>query len=372
MPRFMKMKTAIPLAPRFNFEKAGKKKRRKMETVCGAAVVAGALVYRRAIQRRARYGALTLAAAAPMCAQPVLLLVSDLDGTLAGCASQSTESTANRDESLAALAEFNAAWCARTERTTVLGRCDVVLCYSTGRELHSYVDLVKRLTAYGRTTTEQRPLMQPNVLITHDGTRIDWFDDASSSSPPRQDVAWKARMAAAWDGPHIRAVFAAAVAKRGVQDAVEGVERLKLSEGVSGDPFRYSVLVNDAVLARTLCADIEAVLEAEESERYGVFWCSGGPNKTFWLAALPRSGGKGNALEWVRHQLGVERAATFVAGDAGNDIPMFSVDGVRGVAVANAHDELRALVEGASGHHYSATRKYAGGVVEALQGWGQL
>ena len=124
--------------------------------VCGAAVVAAALVYRRAIQRRARYGALTLAAAAPMCAQPVLLLVSDLDGTLAGCASQSTESTANRDESLAALAEFNAAWCARTERTTVPGRCDVVLCYSTGRELHSYVDLVKRLTAYGRTTTEQR------------------------------------------------------------------------------------------------------------------------------------------------------------------------------------------------------------------------
>ena len=337
----------------------------------GAALVAGsALVYRRAVQHRARYGALTLGAAAPRSAQPGLLLVSDLDGTLAGCASSASAAPSNRDESLAALAEFNAAWCARTERTTAAGHCDAVLCYSTGRELHSYVDLVKRLTAYGKTA--DRPIMQPNVLITHDGTRIDWFDDASSSGAPRHDVAWESTMAAAWDAAHVRSVFAAAVAKRGVQGAVEGVERLKLAEGVSGDPFRYSVLVSDAALAQTLCADIQAALDAEEPERYGVFWCSGGPKSTFWLAALPRLGGKGNAMEWVRRQLGVERAATFVAGDAGNDIPMFSVDGVRGVAVANAHDELRTLVAGSSGHHCSATRKYAGGVVEALRGWGQL
>jgi hypothetical protein len=51
---------------------------------------------------------------------------------------------------------------------------------------------------------------------------------------------------------------------------------------------------------------------------------------------------------------------------------MFSIAGVRGVAVANAHDELCTLVNAPASQHVAASRRFAGGVLDALRGWGQL
>ena len=280
--------------------------------VCGAFTVGAGLVYRRLhayTYTGYAYGALTLRSNALVRSKPSLLLVSDLDGTLAGVGARASADRAARDESVASLAEFNAAWCARA------AACDAYLCYSTGRELHSYEDLVARLAKYARS--EACPLMQPNILITHDGTRIDWFDDPSSPAA-RHDAEWDERMASAWDEAYVLRVFADAVAARGAESLVHSVERLKLEEGVSCDPYRYSVLIDDVEVATALCDDIQRVFDAAEADRYGVFWCSGGPKNTFWLAALPRCGGKGNALEFVRSKLDAERGATFVAGDAGN------------------------------------------------------
>ena len=47
-------------------------------------------------------------------------------------------------------------------------------------------------------------------------------------------------------------------------------------------------------------------------------------------------------------------------------------EGVRGVAVANAHNELCVLVNAPASQHVAASRRFAGGVLDALRGWGQL
>ena len=53
------------------------------------------------------------------------------------------------------------------------------------------------------------------------------------------------------------------------------------------------------------------------------------------------------------------------------DLPMFALEGVRGVAVANAHAELKTHAA-AQPSHVVAGARFAGGVLEALRHWGQL
>jgi len=60
----------------------------------------------------------------------------------------------------------------------------------------------------------------------------------------------------------------------------------------------------------------------------------------FWVGVFPRRAGKGKALEFVLQKLGVKPSACIVAGDSGNDLTMFKVNGVRGTVVANAQGEL--------------------------------
>lgn len=65
-----------------------------------------------------------------------------------------------------------------------------------------------------------------------------------------------------------------------------------------------------------------------------------------------------------------------VNGDSGNDIELFEVPGVRGCVVSNAHPELRQYAEAAvaagSTHIVIATQPCAGGIVQALMGFGSV
>jgi hypothetical protein len=90
-----------------------------------------------------------------------------------------------------------------------------------------------------------------------------------------------------------------------------------------------------------------------------------------WRLRHPPRGPKPPALQRQRHQQHSQ-----VNGDSGNDIELFEVPGVRGCVVANAHPELRQFAQGAvasgAAHIAIATQPCAGGIVQALLGFGSV
>jgi sucrose-6F-phosphate phosphohydrolase len=88
------------------------------------------------------------------------------------------------------------------------------------------------------------------------------------------------------------------------------------------------------------------------------------------LDVLPKTADKGNALSWLLARLGISPSETLVAGDSGNDSSMFLLDGVRGIAVENAHPDLyEAIVRLPV---YCASAVLADGVLEGLKHFGVI
>jgi mannosylfructose-6-phosphate phosphatase len=87
------------------------------------------------------------------------------------------------------------------------------------------------------------------------------------------------------------------------------------------------------------------------------------------LDVLPMPAGKGNALAWLANFLKVENREIVVAGDTGNDLAMFELEDVRGIAVANALPELKAVAAD-NDTIYQAAAPMADGVIEGLNYWG--
>ncbi len=83
------------------------------------------------------------------------------------------------------------------------------------------------------------------------------------------------------------------------------------------------------------------------------------------LDVLPAGTGKGLATVKLAEHYGINAKNVIVAGDSGNDLAMFQ-QGFRGVVVANAHTELKAL-RGKNIFH--AKEAFAAGVLEGVQHW---
>ncbi len=62
------------------------------------------------------------------------------------------------------------------------------------------------------------------------------------------------------------------------------------------------------------------------------------------MEILPLGLSKATGLSFAARRLGVKAAATIAFGDMPNDIPMFAW-AAHSVAMANAHDELRAVAD---------------------------
>ncbi len=82
------------------------------------------------------------------------------------------------------------------------------------------------------------------------------------------------------------------------------------------------------------------------------------------LDVLPIRANKGNAIRWLCKHLEIGMDEVVVAGDTGNDMSMFLVEGVRGIVPENAEPEL---LEGLIGRDaYRASGFCAEGVLEGL------
>lgn len=86
------------------------------------------------------------------------------------------------------------------------------------------------------------------------------------------------------------------------------------------------------------------------------------------LDVLPLAANKGNAVGWLAKHVGIALDEVVVAGDSGNDSSMFTAEGVRGIAPANASPELLEEIKEADAYH--AKQECLAGVVEGLRHYG--
>tara|TARA_R110000868_G_scaffold144150_2_gene362967 strand:- start:45643 stop:47727 length:2085 start_codon:yes stop_codon:yes gene_type:complete len=83
-----------------------------------------------------------------------------------------------------------------------------------------------------------------------------------------------------------------------------------------------------------------------------------------FLDILPKWANKGNALQWLLKKLNLTSSNVLVAGDSGNDSAMFNMDNVKGIVVANAHEELYKFTKYRQIYH--AEGIHGDGVIEGL------
>ena len=89
-----------------------------------------------------------------------------------------------------------------------------------------------------------------------------------------------------------------------------------------------------------------------------------------YLDILPKWANKGNALQWLLKKLDLKPTNTLVAGDSGNDSAMFDMEDVKGIVVANAHEELYKYTKHRQIYH--AESIHGDGVIEGLIYYGIL
>ena len=83
-----------------------------------------------------------------------------------------------------------------------------------------------------------------------------------------------------------------------------------------------------------------------------------------FLDILPKWANKGNALQWLLNKLSIKPTNVLVAGDSGNDSAMFDMNDVKGIVVANAHEELYKYTKHRQVYH--SENNYGLGVIEGL------
>lgn len=89
-----------------------------------------------------------------------------------------------------------------------------------------------------------------------------------------------------------------------------------------------------------------------------------------YLDILPKWANKGNVLQWLLKKLDLKPSNALVAGDSGNDSAMFDMEDVKGIVVANAHEELYKYTKHRQIYH--AEGEFGDGVIEGLIYYGIL
>jgi len=252
--------------------------------------------------------------------QPEWILASDIDNTLTGDA-RALEQLAQRLQAL-----------------RKAGR--LILILSTGRRLVQVLD-----------GFHNEGLPQGDAIISQVGTEI-YLPPFTAGMDPLS--AWKERLDARYS-------------RREAESFLDGVEGLTMQPAKYNTPLKVSCYLDEAPDPEAAARQIERRVQAAGKEDvYQVIWSSGRD-----LDIIPAAAGKGKAIQFLLHFLGLEAGQVIVAGDSGNDRTMFE-EFHHGIIVANAQPELKALPDNVEDNHYRAEEPYAAGVMEGLRHFGVL
>jgi sucrose-6F-phosphate phosphohydrolase len=233
------------------------------------------------------------------------LLVSDLDYTLLG------------DDR--ALEEF-ASWY-EAQRSALR------LVYASSRFYDSIVESI-RSTA----------LPEPDAVIANLGTDIRWYADGAAVA------GWREQLNRSWDCLRVRAVLARFPILELQGERFQSAYKVSyFAHGASNLLLRA---IRDALRVANLPADV-----IYSSNRD--------------LDVVPCGVNKGTAAAFLARHWGLPDDCVLVCGDSGNDLAMFQPS-FRGIVVANAHLELKAL----SGQDVFVSQfEYATGVLDGVRHW---
>ena len=151
---------------------------------------------------------------------------------------------------------------------------------------------------------------------------------------------------------------------------IQSVEQIiqKIDHPISEQPNKYqhaykrSYFLHDA--NESLLSKIEK--EFADADMYINVVYSGEQ----YLDILPKWANKGNALQWLLKKLNIDSNEILVAGDSGNDSAMFNMKNVKGIVVANAHEELYKFTKHRQIYHSESL--HGDGVIEGLVYYGIL
>lgn len=212
-------------------------------------------------------------------------------------------------------------------------KTDVLLTYNTGRLIDDVLNLIKKGV-----------LPEPDYIIAGVGTLIYDFNKKSVVKEFNQVLD---------DGWDVTAV----------EDIVHS-----LDHSISEQPARFQHSYKRSYFLHDASEDlINSIKQAFARSKMFINVVYSG-NK--FLDILPKWANKGNALQWLIRKLELKLENVLVAGDSGNDSAMFKMKGVKGIVVANAHEELYKFTKHREVYHSEAEN--GDGIIEGLIYYGIL
>ena len=240
----------------------------------------------------------------------VKLFSTDLDGTVVG--------------DNAATARFRDFWLSLPEETRP------ILVFNSGRLIDDQLELLEKV-----------PLPKPDYIIGGVGTMLSCRDQ-----------------------PSLPKAFTASL---GQDFDVEKIIRVMSGlHGVTIQPERYQHGLKSSWYMHD--ADEAALAHVEERLAENGIHARVVYSSSRDLDILPRAADKGAAISWLCDHLEIGLDEAVVAGDTGNDKAMFQLPDIRGIVVANALEELKALAAGTM-NIFQADEPEADGVLEGLTHW---
>jgi hydroxymethylpyrimidine pyrophosphatase-like HAD family hydrolase len=235
------------------------------------------------------------------------LLASDVDGTLLGD---------DVGESL-------------LEGFVEMYRANIKLAYVTGRSLNSVLELVG-----------EGSLPCPDFICGNVGTELVDCNDPQNAIGQR----YADQVSPQWDPDRIYALGESDGVWR--QDFPEGQPRFQAGFYWNGKP-----------------EVLEAFRERlTDSNNYHIY-----PSMDMFIDVIPAPLGKGETVKFLQRELGLDPARVVVAGDSGNDRPMFET-AYKGIIPANALEELKTIAS--QPWHYHSVFPAARGVLDGLYHFG--
>tara|TARA_R110002049_G_scaffold85844_4_gene218263 strand:- start:175 stop:2259 length:2085 start_codon:yes stop_codon:yes gene_type:complete len=210
---------------------------------------------------------------------------------------------------------------------------DILLAYNTGRLIDDVLNLINKGV-----------LPQPDYIISGVGTHI--YDyNKKQVVKEFNDI-----LEEGWD-----------------LDLVENLIQ-NIEHPVSEQPARFQHAYKRSYFFHDATPDLIENIEKDfvKANMYVNIVYSGNQ----YLDVLPKWANKGNALQWLLGKLDITESETLVAGDSGNDSAMFDIEGIKGIVVANAHEELYKYTKYRETYH--AEGVHGDGVIEGLIYYGIL